>query len=202
MNKVKMGMRGLNSDQKVAKAAVLQKGLLAHFAFSASSKLITELEQARQSLEKAQDIAAYGDKRAIGARNLCEKNLDKIIREAAIYVDLNSKGNEELIKDVGFEVRRRNNQPAVLTRPEGLKAKHEDEKGALALSWKPVANSRNYRVQVRKKDKKNWKSACFTTKCKCILDGLMPGTEYEINVMAMGSRGMSPSSKIEEFMAT
>jgi hypothetical protein len=75
MLKVKIGLRGLNPREKVEKAQRVASGMSQSKIYSKNRKLIQELKSAQVALEKAIEMAEYGDRRAIAARNLCVKNL-------------------------------------------------------------------------------------------------------------------------------
>ena len=76
MLKVKIGLRGLNPSEKIEKAKRVTSGLKRSKIFSRNKALIEELTSACKALEKAIEMAEYGDRRALAARNLCVKNLD------------------------------------------------------------------------------------------------------------------------------
>jgi len=149
--------------------------------YSKNVKLIEELTSARIALEKAIHMAEYGDRRAIAARNLYVKNLDAKLRQAASYVEAFSGGKKEVIEMAGFELRKRNNQPAELGHPENFRIKRTENTGELKLIWSPVRNSKNYLVQIcSKKEAKNtdWKTISYSTKSRCLVDNLEPGKTY------------------------
>ncbi|NEN24985.1 hypothetical protein G3O08_15905 [Cryomorpha ignava] len=203
MSKIKIGLRDLNCEEKVEMAKRIESGLKSVTEFKKHKALIRDLIKSRNSLIQAIEMAAFGDKRAIGARNLCEKQLDSIIRKAAAYVNHESNGCDELIVSAGFELRKRNNTPSELESPEGLKIKRTEKSGELKLNWKPVKNSRNYLVQftAKKPAKKTDWETLFSTRSGCFLNALIPGKIYRIRILAVGAKGVSEPGEMIEIMA-
>jgi len=203
MNKIKLGLRNLKCPDKISLALKIQTGLQETAIFQGASVLIAELEKSRELLEKAIEIAAFGDTRGIASRNLFEKRIDDVIRKAAAYVNHESNGDEALIEAAGFELRKRNNKPSALTKPKELKIERTKTSGQLKLSWKPVKNSRNYMVQFGFKipsKKTNWDTH-FSTRSRYTLDTLKPGKTYCIRILAVGAKGVSQPSEVVEIMA-
>jgi hypothetical protein len=204
MLKVKIGLRGLNPSEKVEKAQQVVSGMTKSKIYIKNEKLIEELTSARNALSKAIDMAEYGDRRALAARNLCVKNLDAKLRQAASYVEAFSSGIKEEVESAGFELRKRNNQPATLGHPEDFRLKRTENAGELLLIWTPVRNSKNYLVQnCLKKEAKNtdWTTINYSTKSRCLVDNLEPGKTYYFRVLAIGAGGIGPPSRIQEIMA-
>jgi hypothetical protein len=205
MLKVKIGLRGLNPSEKIEKAKRVVAGMNSSKIYGENTELINDLTSACEALEKAMKMAEYGDRRAIGARNLCVKNLDAKLRQAASYVEAMSKGDKAEIERSGFELRKRNNQPSALTHPANFRIKRTENSGELLLMWSPVRNSKNYLVQsTLKKDakKSDWTTINYSTKSRCLIDNLKPGKTYYFRVLAIGAGGIGPPSSTEAIMAT
>ena len=206
MQKTKIGLRGLNAKQKVEKAKKIQKSLEATDRFGQSRALklhLVGLAASRKALEKAIGLSEYGDKRALGVRNLCERDLDEKIRRLATCVEAESGGEEAFILKAGFELRKRNNRPEPMPAPKSPALKRTDTGGEIILRWKPVPNSKNYHIELSLAGKvpKTWQTTHYTTKSRCLIDGLKPGTKYTVRVRAMGAHGVGPPSKPLEFYA-
>lgn len=204
MSLIKIGLRDLRTQEKAAYARRISEGLKSTPVFADEKELILNLDAARHALKKAIKLAAFGDKRALEMRRQAEKDLDEILRNAAAFVNHEAKGDTDLIQSAGFELRKRNNKPMPLSHPINFQVKRTNHSGELVLSWKPVKNSRNYLVQTstRKPDgDTTWNTAVFSTRSRCTLDTLKPGTIYWIRVLAVGTKGMSPPSEIVKIMA-
>ncbi len=204
MNKVKIGLRGLNAKSLVAKADDISNAKAWGVLFSKETKTLVELDSKRNDLESAIQMATYGDKRAIEIRRNCETKIKNAIRNLAAFVNHKSDGDIQIILDAGFEIKRTNNRPAAILTPVNTKIKRTDIEGQLIISWKPVQNSRNYIVQSNSKNpgnNKQWAIACFSTKSRCTLSDLTPGTTYWIRIRAIGSEGMGPPSEVVQIMA-
>jgi hypothetical protein len=204
MLKVKIGLRGLNPTDKLQKAERVVSGLSSSSIFNKNKKLIKELSSAQVALSKAIEMAEYGDRRAIALRNLCVRNIDAKIRQAASYVEAFSNGNEEEILKSGFEIRRRNNRTQPLSRPENFSIRRTENEGELRLSWSPVKNSKNYLIQTctsKSEKSRKWLTILYTTKSRCLVDNLKLGTTYHFRVLAIGAGGIGPPSNTEAIMA-
>lgn len=204
MTLIKIGLRSLKPAEKINRAGRIAKGLKSTPVFSSEKELITEIENSKEALKKAIELAAYGDKRALEHRRNCERQMDDVLRKAAAFVNHTSHGKPELIESAGFDLRKRNNKPEKLSNPQELKIKRTDKSGELILSWKPVKNSRNYLIQTRtKKPEKDstWETRAFSTRSRCTLDELKPGKTYWIRTLAVGAKGVSKPSNIVEIMA-
>lgn len=204
MTLVKIGLRSLKPEEKTAYAGRIVKGLKSTPVFASERELIIEINTARHALKKAIEMAAYGDKRALEVRRRCEQQLDEAVRKAAALANHAAQGDPELIKSAGFELRKRNNKPRKLGRPNDFRARRTDKNGELQLSWKPVKNSRNYLVQTctgRPDKESNWQTAAFSTRSRHLLDELKPGKIYWLRILAVGAKGLGPPSEIIEIMA-
>jgi len=204
MQKVKLGLRGLSLEAKVKKAKKVESGIRQSSVLNKNKQLTKDLASARAALEKAMAMSAYGDRRALGVRNLCLKKLEEEIRKAAAYVNAYSHGDESIILASGFELRKRNNRPAKLKAPDNFRVKRTEASGELILSWSPVTNSKNYLVQCchRKSPKKSdWLTISYSTKSRCVLTDLKPGKTYYFRVLAIGAGGIGPPSRTEAIMA-
>lgn len=203
MSKIKIGLRDMKFEEKVVMAKIIESGLKSVAEFKNEKELINELSKSAKALRQAIEMASFGDKRAIGARKMCEQNLDAIIRKAAAFVNHKSNGSNELITAAGFELRKTNNKSTEINAPEDLKVKRTDNSGELKLNWKPVKNSRNYLVQYTSKKptkKTDWETL-FSTRSVCSLNDLVPGKIYRIRVLAVGAKGVSEPGEMIEIMA-
>lgn len=204
MNKVKIGLRGLNAKSLLEKADTIASAKAWGVLFSKETSALQLMMTKRNDLESAIKIAAYGDKRALEIRRNCEMKLKDAIRNLAAFVNHKSEGENKIIIDSGFEIKRSNNKPKPLENPRQPVLKRTDQSGELMMSWKPVPNSRNYIIQANIKNPKidkHWTTSCFSTKSRCTIFDLKPGKTYWIRVRAIGSEGMGPPSEVVQIMA-
>lgn len=198
MIKVKTGLRGKNAEQKLKMAKHILKQL--ESSGEISENLIRDLKLNIRSLKLAIDQAAFGDRRKIAVRKAEESLLSATIRRIALEVNQWAKGNEEIIRKAGFEIRKANNKPKPLHPPVEVKYKRTNRDGEIWISWKPVPNSRSYVVEYREIGRSKWKSE-FTTRSRIRFEELTPGKQFEVRVKAIGAKGLSKSSSICRFMA-
>lgn len=202
MAKVKIGLRGLNTVQKLQKARHIVQAAEAQDGEVRNNLPVNELDKAVEMLEKAAEMAEFGDKRAIAARQLCERNLEEAIRQMANAVEQVTRGDRKAIESMGYEVRSTNNRARPIDKPAELAARRLDTEGAIALKWKPVANSKSYLVQTCAKGPNNdWQTSGFSTRSRCTIDALEPGKTYRFRVLAIGAKGIGPPSATIEIMA-
>ncbi len=204
MSKVKMGLRGLNAARKVEIASKVISSLSTSGSFHTPQSLLSELTMKLKLLETSIELSEFGDKRAVAARKLCEKELERVMRQVAVFVEHASKGNVELIKSSGFEVRSANNRAMPMKAPDEVKLKRLEVQGAVFLNWKPVSNSKNYLVQMCAKapnKKTNWLTTGYSTKSRFVVESLTPGSSYWFRIMAIGASGIGPPSEVKSIMA-
>ncbi len=204
MNKVKTGLRGLNAAQKVIRAGAIAEAMRKSGAYKMNAPVLDELENGCEMLEKAIEMAEFGDKRALALRKLCEQKLVNQIRQVATLVNHVSKGDDSIIIASGFEVQKRNNQPLKMARPENLKCTRTESEGTIVLSWKSVVNSKNYMVQLSEKPPKkdgDWMAKGFSTRSRLQIDGLKPGKKYWLRTIAIGAKGLGPPSEVMQIIA-
>ncbi len=199
-----MGLRGLNAVRKAEIAGNVRRALTKSNAFYTPASLLDELTIRLNMLEKSLELAEFGDKRAVAARKLCEKELEKTMRQVAIFVEHACKGDTELIESSGFEVRSVNNRSRPLESPNELKLKRLEPPGSVQLSWKTVPNSKNYLVQMCSREpyeKTTWIITGYTTRSRFVVDDLKLGSTYWFRIMAIGASGIGPPSEIQSIMA-
>lgn len=204
MNKVKIGLRGLNANSLLIKADTIAKAKAWGVLFSKETKALQEMIMSRNELECAIKTAAFGDKRAIENRRNCEVKIKDAIRNLAAFVNHKCGSDELIILDAGFEIKRTNNKPTPIKNPVKPILKRTEIAGQLVVSWKPVQNSRNYIVQANTTNpeiQKHWSIASFSTKSRCTLSDLKPGKIYWIRIRAIGTEGMGPPSEVVQIMA-
>lgn len=204
MNKVKIGLRGLNAVSLVKKSEQIERAKAWRTVLSKDAKPFKQLTAEKEALKKAIEDSAFGDKRAIESRRECEVKVKNAIRTLAAFVNLKSDGDEKIICDAGFEVKTNNNRPKPLQTPVLPTIKRTNNEGELIISWTPVINSRNYIVQYNTKNPENdkkWTTACYSTKSRCVVTDLEPGKIYWIRIKAVGTKGMSPPSQPAQIMA-
>lgn len=204
MAKIKIGLRGLTTAQKLEKARNIEQKVTSLNVPDLSQLPTGELIKAANMLEKAITMAEFGDQRAIAARKLCEKQLDTAIRNMGHAIERVSNHKRSVIEACGFEVRSTNNRSEPLQAPEGLDVKRLEVPGSVYIKWKPVSNSKNYLIQTctRSPNKKtNWQTSGFSTRSRCTLDALKPGTTYWFRILAIGAKGIGPPSEAISIMA-
>ena len=204
MAKVKIGLRGLTTAQKLEKAKRIIRKVASSEIPDKTTLPVSQLHKAANMLGKAIEMAEFGDKRAIAARKLCEKQVEQAIRKMAMAVEQVTEQDRRLIEAAGFELRSTNNRSQPLSKPESLTPKRLDDEGSIGLKWRPVSNSKSYLVQTctsTPNSKTNWQTSAYTTKSRCTIDNLKVGTRYWFRVKAIGAKGIGPPSTTASIVA-
>jgi hypothetical protein len=204
MAKVKIGLRGLTTQQKLDKARSIEQKLAVSQTVDKQVLPIGALVKAANMLEKAITMAEFGDKRALAARQMCEKYVEVAMRNVGVAIEHASGQNGNVIEACGYEVRSTNNRSTPITKPEGLEVKRLEKPGSIVLKWNPVPNSKSYLVQTSTQapnKNTNWQTSGFSTRSRCTLDALKLGTTYWFRILAIGAKGIGPPSASVKKMA-
>ena len=130
-----------------------------------------------------------GNKQVTLSKNKSRVTLEELLGTAAVKVQDISNGDEKLILDAGFEVKRKPAPVGLLERPKNVTANAGPRRGSLEISWDVVPNAYLYEVQYTESpvtpDNK-WVHTS-NTKHKIVIDGLIRGKAYVIRVAAAGS---------------
>jgi hypothetical protein len=158
-------------------------------------KFVTLAPKAMQIKTQVEDFdsllarMAQGNKQLTLAKNQSRNVLENSLGSAAIQVQDLSAGDEELIVSAGFDVKRKPTPVGMLERPDNVKANPGPTRGSLEISWNVVPGAYMYEMEYtespRTADSKT--SRISTTKHKAVLDSLVRGQAYAIQVAAAGS---------------
>ena len=134
-------------------------------------------------------------------KNQARADLMGALRRQASYVQGVAKHDLEQLISSGFTAASRNTAQRKLDTPLVLKILNEDTQ-RLTLRITPIANARNYQVQVRS-GQGGWQEAgIFPQARRMEVANLTPGTLYEIRVRALGgSTGYSEWSAVTSRMS-
>jgi len=161
---------------------------------------LTELS-ALQSDFAAKLAASTGGGRALtAAKNKAREALTAGLRRQGLYVQGVARDLTELLSS-GYWAASRNTAQTQLTKPVIQKILNEYS-GQLTLRVSPVANARNYQVQIQVDDG-SWQEVGFFNQARrIVVANLTPGTVYNLRVRALGgSTGTSDWSPVTSRMA-
>lgn len=151
---------------------------------------------------KAHQIAKADARTKAGVADDAESQLDSNLRKLAAYVESIADKDETIIASAGMQTKALRTAPTTLTAPEALSATAGNREGEIDLSWRKVANSRSYIIQISPDPPAadSWGHAETVTVSYKTIQNLTSGKKYWFRVAAIGSLGQSgwsePATKI------
>lgn len=151
---------------------------------------------------KAHQIAKAEARTKAGVADNAERQLDSHLRKLAAYVESIADKDETIIASAGMQTKALRTAPTALGAPEALSATAGSREGEIDLSWRKVANSRSYIIQISPDPPSadSWGHAETVTVSYKTIQNLTSGKKYWFRVAAIGSLGQSgwsePATKI------
>lgn len=127
-----------------------------------------------------------GNKQVTIEKNQVRTQLETLLSDTALKVQDISGGDELLIANAGFDVKRKPTPVGALEMPTGVTAKAGPSRGTLEISWNVVPGTYLYEIRYTESPVSAtslWKQTS-TTKHKIVLEGLVRGQAYAISVAA------------------
>ena len=163
---------------------------------------LAELSASTDSFWKAYSNAMGGGRIATALKNQARTKLVSQLRDTAHYVQIVAKDNLATLLSSGFTDIDRNTAPAPLIKPL-IRAVINQHSTQLWLRVKRVPNARMYQVQLKAGDGEYIDAGNFRQARTIVLQNLIPGTVYTIQVRALGgSTDQGPWSDPTSRMAT
>jgi hypothetical protein len=198
-------MKHLAAPDKVAKGRQIVAAMTnneyfsnPHPSLSAVTASLATLEQTYTALQAVKaDVKAK-----VSAHDDAEAKLDQIMTQLAAYVESIAGTDEKIITSAGLETKVARSAPSSLSPPHGLSATAGDHDGVIELSWKKVANTKSYTIQISPDPPvpESWVHAAIATVCSKTMESLTSGKRYWFRVAAIGTMGQSgwsePATKI------
>ncbi len=150
----------------------------------------------------AQKLVAIltGGKVATAAKNKARAVLTKALRRQGIYVQDAATDLAALLSS-GYSAASQNRAQTQLVKP-WIRKILNDGTGQLTLRVTPIANARNYQVQIQVGDGAWQEAGIFPQARRIVVTKLTPGTIYNIRVRALGgSTGYSEWSNVTSRMS-
>ena len=159
--------------------------LTGNAAFPTPPITMAALTTARDDFTAKISAAQVGGPMATAAKNNSRGVLLGMMRKLAGYVQLSSNDDMAILLSSGFLAMSTDRASAPLEKPHGLTIKNGNS-GQLVASINTIKNTSMY--EGRAKDTTgNWLPSIFTGDSRHItFDGLTPGTNYTIQVRALG----------------
>ena len=161
---------------------------------------LAELSALQMDFEQKITASLIGGKVATALKNEARTALLGGLRREGIYVQGVSPNRSTLLSS-GYSEASQNRAQTQLVTPFILKILNEAT-CQLTLRVTPVANARNYQVEVQAGDGAWQQAGIFSQARRMVLTNLTPGTMYNIRIRALGgSNGTSDWSMVASRMA-
>ncbi len=158
---------------------------------------------AADDFEAAMANASTGNRDLIVNKNVQKSTLQGMMRNWALYVNLLSDGNLEMLVSSGLPLTKEP-APSVLGVPENLVINQAVSPGSVEVSFKTVDNAINYRYEWAPNPVSAntvWQNTACTFR-KLVISNLEQGTNYWFRVRAYGTKKQETvSSEVLEFVA-
>lgn len=206
MGKIKLNLRNLPVQEKIAKARTIITSLTGNPNFPTPTPTLAAATAATDGLETSAATVQTTKARLkteFSDQNEKEDFLDKIMTQLAAYVESVAGDDETKIHSAGMDTKSgRGPTTSQPTLPGALTATAGDHDGEIDLSWDTVSKAKSYVIErsVDPPTETSWTHAGVSTKSSFTITGLTPGTRYWFRVAAVSSSGQSgwsdPAMKI------
>lgn len=191
--KIKLGLKKKTPEEKLKLAQLLAKKLENNLHFPPPHPpLVPAVVLANNMVSAYREfISGREDQKPVYKQR--EKQLDEMLINIANYVEYHAKGNAEIIKSTGLELKGRNNPLGKLPAPEQCRVRHTDKPGELLVKSKPVYGAKAYLIQITETPENyhSWRIIEGSTRARFIVKNLKSGTKYYFRIAAIGGSGMS-----------
>jgi len=132
---------------------------------------------------------ATGNKLVTAEKKLARTNLEDILRATALKVQDISEGDEIKILSSGFLINKKRTPAGTLDQVLSVQVKPGKVSGSLDISWDVVSNAYSYEIRFTSNPKSETPvyTSVTSTKCKVILENLIPGQTYIVQVAGIGA---------------
>jgi hypothetical protein len=177
-------------------------GLTGNAAFPTPDVPLATLQAQLVKFDDALAMSALGGMATTAQKNIERAKLEELMRTEAFYVQLTTKNDLATLLSSGFEAVGGRSPSEPLPAPSILQIENT-ETTRLTLKVTPLPNARAYEVR-KMNGTGGWVPATIGTKSRKLeVDGLVPGSTYQLQVRAIGgSTGTGPWSNPVEHMAT
>ena len=193
-DQVKLGFKALSIPSKIQKGRGYVMAMANNPTFRAIDPDLETVKAAVATLETAYQDAADGGKSKKQIMNDREAELDILIAQLGASVQAISKGNGEIIRSAGFEVRATHGPIGDLNLPLRLRATTSPHSGEAILDWKPVHGAGAYIIEKSDDGNTGWQPASHVTGSHATISALTPTSVCWFRVAGIGAAGQGPWS--------
>ena len=199
--KVSLGFAELSDTELDNFAQGVINALTGNATYPTPPVTLADLKAAVDDFTAKMAAAQTGGVSATAAKNNSRDTLIGMLRRVATYVQLMCNDDPALLLTSGFQMQSTSRSSTPLEKPQGLSIKNGGA-GQLVARVDPVKNANMYEGRAKAVNG-DWLPSVFTGDSRRItLSGLSPGTNYTIEVRALGgSTGQSDWSDPSSHMA-
>jgi hypothetical protein len=207
MKKVKLGWSGLSVPRKILKAITVRLTMAANSAtYATPDPPLSTIETATDALILAEAEAEKGGADRFVVRNARLAELTTLMNTLLAYVQLTSKGKEELVSKAAMEVAADPKPWPLCLKVPNSQAKPGANSGTIDVTWDSVKYKKVYvlemYVEAAEKPeegdedaKATWEPIYMEGKPRFTVTGLTTGKVYRFRVAGSNSAGMGPYSE-------
>jgi hypothetical protein len=203
--KVAISFIGTSTDTELLTiSGRIVAGLTGNASFSAPLPTLATLTAACSAYVAAVNAFDRGSA-SVAARNQTRAALGQVLRDLALYVQHTSQGDRVKLISSGFPLQR-GRGPAVLGvpgPPQGIKLARGPASGQISARCKAIPGALLYQWRYATVQAPTaWTLSDTSSSGAMLLSGLVPTTEYLVQVRAFGRRGSSDWSDSVSVIAT
>ncbi len=204
MAQVKLGLKDLNPEQKVALARQIVTAMTGNANFTTPNPTLAAITTAANALEtkiNAYNSAKAAAEAALADRDASAQELDALVTQEGAYVQNVSAGDAVKIEGAGMAVRAGGTPVGVMPKVLDLAVTEGDFEGTLDAIWKPVRGASSYEVQVSPDPPGAWAPKMTSTKSSATVEGLTSASKLWVRVRAVGANNQpgpwsDPATKV------
>ncbi|HLG35053.1 MAG TPA: fibronectin type III domain-containing protein [Bacteroidia bacterium] len=195
---VKLELWKKSIPQKIDLGKGIFKAMTGNANFLSPDPSLAELDDAVNELAGASaEVESHGGGTLYtSVMNKKEDAFDEVMRRMGRYVDNTAKGNENIIRSAGMDVKKQREPAQLCAAAENLSATPGLLSGSIDLRWKrpKFAVGHNIYVSADIENNNAWKLIGQTTNTRFTVTGLEPLKVYWFKVEGIGSAGTGAAS--------
>jgi hypothetical protein len=176
-------------DELITKSRHIETSMTGNTRFPDATERVARLKTANDEYETALIDAKEGGKMKVSLKDQKRKALEKVLKELALYVQLNCKDDVPTLLSSGFDARSDGESPVDPGAPENFTVEAGRSSGSIIASCDPFKRAKMYIFEYAlasvNGDEPEWK--VLFGKRKKVITGLTPGKEYMFRSAIKGS---------------
>jgi hypothetical protein len=193
-------MRSKDADLIVASGRILV-GMTGNASYPAPVPALADVATVRNAFVAAVNAAKSGGSIAVIARKQLRAQLVAMLRSLALYVQQNCKGDPLILLGSGYPAQKTRQPAGLLPAPTNLRLARGTISGQLKVRCKKVLLAGSYQWRYATAAAPTaWTQVDPTLSASILLSGLVRGTEYVVQVRALGTQGPSDWSVASTLM--